>query len=740
MISYSKLQLILLSINNTSFIMARIHEKETKKSSKANEKTKKYKKEEESSDDDSSYTEDDEYDEEDEEEWTTEDEDAEIDENAEDESQITVSVQDKKKRKRREIVEEEEDEDEYEDILSKLVSLIKNKANTKKEKSKKKNKYTELSTKKSKTKKSKKEPKEEDNDEYDDNDEDDEEMDEDEKNFIIMLNGGMADEDSEENLEYILEKDEEDYNSEDDEKIFMKENYQAVEYPKDIVYEKKNKDKKSKKSAKQEKEEEDKKELENPKLSVEDEYRELIDLKKQLSVKLKRNPKSKVLINLMKDCCDSIRKLVKDTRKQNTKDYYKLTRGEPKSAMTEMEYFKSKLSHKEQKEIMEQLKIINDHNNVDKPYRLALLQTSLPAKYKATVMNKLNMMKMMEPGDNEYHKMKLWVDTFMRIPLNTYRSFNVRYEDGMEVCNDFMRNARTQLDNCVYGHNDAKLQIMQMIGQWISNPTAMGSAIAIHGPMGTGKTSLVKDGISKILGREFAFIALGGAGDSSFLEGHSYTYEGSMWGKIVQILIECKCMNPIIYFDELDKISDSARGQEIIGILTHLIDTTQNTQFHDKYFNEIDFDLSKCLFIFSYNDESLVNPILRDRMYKIQTKGYDTSEKMVIAKKYMLPKIREKVNFKEGEIIIPDDTLQYIITNQRFTHNEQGVRNLNRCLEIIHTKLNLFRLMKVEENDPILGKEAKMKVEYPFTVKRADVDILIRNEENQNQSLLAMYV
>ena len=124
----------------------------------------------------------------------------------------------------------------------------------------------------------------------------------------------------------------------------------------------------------------------------------------------------------------------------------------------------------------------------------------------------------------------------------------------------------------------------------------------------THNTSIVKDGISKILGREFAFIALGGNGDSSYLEGHSYTYEGSMWGKIVQIIIESKCMNPVIYFDELDKISDSSRGEEITNILTHLTDTTQNNQFHDKYFSEIEFDLSKCLFIFSYNDASKVNP------------------------------------------------------------------------------------------------------------------------------------
>ena len=105
--------------------------------------------------------------------------------------------------------------------------------------------------------------------------------------------------------------------------------------------------------------------------------------------------------------------------------------------------------------------------------------------------------------------------------------------------------------------DDAKLQIMQLVGQWISNPSATGTAIAIKGPMGTGKTTLIKEGVSKILNREFAFIALGGATDSSFLEGHSYTYEGSLHGKIVDILLQCQTSNPVIYFDELDKISET---------------------------------------------------------------------------------------------------------------------------------------------------------------------------------------
>jgi ATP-dependent Lon protease len=301
-----------------------------------------------------------------------------------------------------------------------------------------------------------------------------------------------------------------------------------------------------------------------------------------------------------------------------------------------------------------------------------------------------------------------------------------------------MSNAKTILDNCVYGLDDAKMQIMQMVGQWISNPSAMGTAIAIKGPPGTGKTSLVKEGISKILGREFAFIPLGGTGDSSFLEGHSYTYEGSTWGKIVQILVDSKCMNPVIYFDELDKISDTPRGEEIVGILTHLTDTTQNNEFHDKYFSEISFDLSKCLFIFSYNDESRVNTILKDRMYRIQTKGYEAKDKVTIARNYMLPKIREQVAFSADDIIIPDDVIHYISSNNQLTHGESGVRNLKRCLEIIYTKLNLFRLMKPDDN--MFMKDLNVEVSFPFTVTRQLVDKFIKNDEPQNQSLLSMYV
>ena len=168
-----------------------------------------------------------------------------------------------------------------------------------------------------------------------------------------------------------------------------------------------------------------------------------------------------------------------------------------------------------------------------------------------------------------------------------------------------------------------------------------------------------------------------------------------------------------------------------------MTDTSQNSEFHDKYFSEVSFDLSKCLFIFSYNDESAVNPILKDRMYRIQTKGYDLKEKQIIARNYLLPKIREQVGFEEGQIIIPDDVLSHIISNQ--AKGEAGVRNLKRCLEIVHTKLNLYRLVK--SDTALFEKEMGLKVSFPYTLTKKDVDTLVKTEETISQSVLcSMYV
>lgn len=587
------------------------------------------------------------------------------------------------------------------------------------------------------------EDEDEDNEEDEEEEDDDDDNEGDDKNFKITLTIGGNESPFvglKNRVASDLSKDEE-YTIED-EKTFMRESYEPVGMslsPSNENFESTvsntftpSTPKKQKGSATV------KKEKQPTDIDIEDKYKEIIELKKVLYEKHRKNPKNRIIKKALEQCDHTVKKLIKHARSKNVRNFEELLiETDIPENTDDLGYFKNKLSNKEQIKVMNDLRELNDKVYVEKPYKLTLLQSNLPSNIKAMAMQRLNQLSVMEPGESEYYKLKNWVDSFMRIPFGRYKNISINISDGIDKCSDFVVNAKKQLDNCVYGLNDAKMQIMQMVGQWISNPSSLGTAIAVKGPPGTGKTSLIKDGVSKILGREFAFIALGGCGDSSFLEGHSYTYEGSTYGKIVQILMDSKCMNPVIYFDELDKVSDTARGQEIISLLTHLTDSTQNSQFRDKYFSELDFDLSKCLFIFSYNDENLVNPILKDRMYRIQTKGYDLKEKQIIARNYMLPKIREQVGFKEDEVIITDEVLTHIISNQ--AKGEAGVRNLKRCLEIIHTKLNLYRLVK--SGTALFEKEMGLQVSFPYTLTRKDVDILVKNEETINQSVLcSMYM
>ena len=449
-----------------------------------------------------------------------------------------------------------------------------------------------------------------------------------------------------------------------------------------------------------------------------------------------KDPNNKTLQTFI-DVCQSKIKTREENEQKRTK------KQQEKNAKTFKDLLKNKkpddisfftdLSVAEQEKHMEELKRINENTIVKKPYKINVLESNIAPSIKSLALKKIDSLRFIDPSSGEYHKLQHWVEGFMNIPFDSYRNLNVSIENGLDQCSDFMENSQKILDECVYGLNDAKMQVMQMIGQFISNPNSLGNAIAIKGPMGTGKTTLVKEGISKIFNRPFAFIGLGGASDGSHLEGHSFTYEGSSWGQIVQILIQSKCMNPVIFFDELDKVSDTPKGEEIIGILTHLTDTTQNSQFHDKFFSEIDFDVSKCLFIFSYNDESKINPILKDRMYTIHTKGYSRKEKVVIARQHLLPKIWEQVSFKEGDIVIEDSVLDYIVETR--CAKEEGVRSFKRCLETIFTKINLYRLMKPNTQ---LFEEKTIQIDFPFQVTKSVVDKLLKL--NRDDTFRGLYV
>ena len=428
-------------------------------------------------------------------------------------------------------------------------------------------------------------------------------------------------------------------------------------------------------------------------------------------------------------------KMEKKSKAKNVGRYMKLISN--KNMINDIRFFKTSMTSKEQEKMLEELEKVKDLTHVDKPYRIQLLENPhIPDKFKAIALKKINSMKVIADGGGEYNKLKNWIDTFMRLPFGKYSTLPINKQDTPEKIHEYMEQSQSILDEAVYGMKDAKVQFMQMVAQWVANPQSIGNAIAIKGPMGTGKTTLIKYGVSKLLNREFAFIPLGGATDSSYLEGHSYTYEGSTYGKIVDILLQCKSSNPVIYFDELDKVSDTPKGEEIIGILTHLTDTTQNDKYHDKYFSEIDFDLSKCLFIFSYNDESKINPILKDRMYNIETKGYDANDKVIICNDYLIPKLEKELNMEKGAIVLDEKMIKYLV--EKYTHEEKGVRNLKRCLEVIYSKLNLYMLMK--PGTTLFGEKIIENITFPFEVNEDIVEKIIQKGDGKNIQHLNMYL
>lgn len=459
------------------------------------------------------------------------------------------------------------------------------------------------------------------------------------------------------------------------------------------------------------------------------------DYAKTSSVKTKRamaSYKKKVKTTMLKERAKQLKMEKKYERIFKTRLY---TQGKKKQK--DLKYFKNSCDSEEKYTLIKRLKEINDAEISDKPCYIQVLDGDTPVNFKACAIHKLNSLRKMDPSNGEYFKIKHWIDGFMRIPFGTYISMPVHISDGVAICSEFMDSAKQTLDDAVYGLAETKMQIMQLLGQFVSNPESTGTSIAIHGDKGVGKTSIVKDGISRILNRPFAFIPLGGATDSSYLEGHSYTYEGSMWGKIAQTLMECKAMNPVIYFDELDKISETPKGAEIANILLHLTDTTQNSEFRDKYFSELHFDVSKCIFIFSYNDETKINPVLKDRMYTIRAKGYSVAEKIVISTKYLLPKIATEVNFETTDIVFTDHILSYIITT--YTQSEPGVRNLKRCLEIIFTKLNLCRLMK--PGTILYDQNTTIDLVLPCVITEPIVTRLLRSSiTSANTSHQMMYI
>ena len=421
-------------------------------------------------------------------------------------------------------------------------------------------------------------------------------------------------------------------------------------------------------------------------------------------------------------------------------------------------YF-NELSTEKRIVILAHLKDINELSTNIEPHAFKIINSSLDTYYKKLALNKLQNLQTMEKTDNEYFKLSQWLDNFLDIPFNKYQTPKYLDNTVLEKPADHIANSRKHLDTVIYGQEETKQHIIEILARMITNPKTMGSVFAIHGEAGTGKTTLIKEGLSQVFGLPFVFISLGGAQDRTFLSGSNYVYEGSNCGKIIQSLKQAKCMNPIFYFDELDKVSQTEKGQEIMNLLIHLTDYTQNSHFLDDYMDGITVDLSRATFIFSFNDKNLISPILLDRMELIRFKSYSSAQKIHIAREYLLPgvvknvlndilsiKISDKSFDCEGfspsssldiensksdilSIKISDKSFEKIVAFDLKRNNSVGLNNKSRCiLKRKHKVIGGVRYIK-KRLEKIISRINLEILTGVFTVNKNSNEIIIDDDK-----------
>jgi len=343
------------------------------------------------------------------------------------------------------------------------------------------------------------------------------------------------------------------------------------------------------------------------------------------------------------------------------------------------------------------LKLLDDdakracHRSQDAPLRIRILQSRLPDMLRMRLFEDLRTC-----ASDKY---TTWVRRLLTLPFGVARAPRYARMSAPEA----LRDAEARMDSVVTGHEAAKLEVLKLVCQTIQGGRlSSGYSIGLEGAPGTGKTHFVRNAMAYALDRPMVSIQLGGASDVSYLLGQMYTYEGSKEGRLAAGLIESGVDNPIFYFDEVDKISESERGREVASVLIHLVDPTSNTCIRDRYFHDVDLDFSRCIFVFSYNDPSRVHPVLLDRIKRIRVQTPTLEERCDILRTHIIPRVARRLS---TDVALSDDAVQYIV--RRGDERHEGMRGCEKDIDDVMSNAQVARVRGTLADDAVSLSDAE---------------------------------
>ena len=369
---------------------------------------------------------------------------------------------------------------------------------------------------------------------------------------------------------------------------------------------------------------------------------------------------------------------------------------------SQKEYYLNEQMRAIQKELGEKDEFKNEIQEIEEKIK----QKKLSAEGKDKVEKELKKLKMMSPMSAEATVVRNYIDWILSLPWNEFT------DDKLDI-----KEAEKILEEDHYGLEKVKQRILEYLAVQSLVGKMKGPILCLVGPPGVGKTSLGRS-VARATGRKFVRVSLGGVRDEAEIRGHRRTYIGALPGKIVQFMKKAGSSNPVFLMDEVDKMSTDFRGDPSSALL-EVLDPEQNFAFNDHYL-DLDYDLSKVMFITTANTLDRIPRPLQDRMEIIRIAGYTEMEKLNIAKKYLVEKQREANGLTPGNILFTDNAILGLI---RHYTKEAGVRNLDRELASLCRKVAVEVVKKDKSARVQVGAKSLHKYLGPQKYRYGMVDV-----------------